>query len=41
MPDITLKFDFVSVLFSTDKYHAARMFTPGPIMSGFNIPGLA
>lgn len=29
------------VLLSTDTGHAARMFSPGPMMSGFRIPGLA
>lgn len=41
MPEIMLKVDFVFVLFSTDTGHAAKILTPGPIMSGFNIPGLA
>ncbi|KAM7494158.1 hypothetical protein LguiB_028767 [Lonicera macranthoides] len=26
---------------STENGHAARMFLPGPIMSGFRMPGLA
>jgi hypothetical protein len=41
VPEIMLNVDFVSVLFSTETGHAARMLTPGPIISGFNMPGLA
>lgn len=41
MPDITLKVNFVFVLFSKEICHAARMLTPEPIISGFKIPGLA
>ena len=29
------------ILLSTETAHAAKMLTPGPIMSGFRIPGLA
>ena len=36
-----LKVDFDFVLFSRGKGHAARMVTPGPMMSGFRMPGLA
>jgi hypothetical protein len=30
----------VVLLLPNDTGHAARMFNPGPIMSGFRIPGL-
>jgi hypothetical protein len=36
-----LNVDFVFLLLSTAYGHAARMSTPGPIMSGFKIPGLS
>jgi hypothetical protein len=36
-----LNVDFVFLLLSTAYGHAARMSTPGPMMSGFKIPGLA
>lgn len=41
MPDIILKVDFEFMLLSRGNGHAARIFTPGPIMSGFRMPGLA
>jgi hypothetical protein len=41
VPEITLNVDFKFVLLSRGTGHAARMLTPGPIMSGFRIPGLA
>ncbi|KVI11593.1 hypothetical protein Ccrd_009997 [Cynara cardunculus var. scolymus] len=41
VPDIRLNIgDFVLVLPASGIAHAARMPTPGPIMSGFRIPGL-
>lgn len=36
-----LNVDFECVLLSTGTGHAARMFTPGPIMSGFKILGIS
>ncbi|KAG5588892.1 hypothetical protein H5410_039406 [Solanum commersonii] len=41
VPDIMLKVDFVFVLLSMEVGQAARMLRPGPIISGFKIPGLA
>ena len=41
VPEIILNVDFVFLLLSTAYGHAARMSTPGPMMSGFKIPGLA
>ena len=41
MPDIMLNVDFEFMVLSREKGHAARMLTPGPIISGFRIPGLA
>nr|GLL45885.1 subtilisin-like protease SBT1.1 [Ipomoea trifida] len=41
VPEIMLNVGFESVLFSTETGQAAMMFTPGPTMSGFRIPGLA
>lgn len=40
MPLITLKLDF-ELLVLKENAHAARMLTPGPMMSGFRILGLA
>ena len=40
VPDIMLKVDFESVSLFRGNGQAARMFTPGPMMSGFKIPGL-
>ena len=40
VPEIMLNVDLVFVLFSTETGHAARMLTPGPIISGFKIPKL-
>lgn len=36
-----LNVDLLLFLPSMDSGHAARMFTPGPMMSGFRMPGLA
>lgn len=36
-----LKLTFEFVVLSTGNGHAARMLTPGPIKSGFRIPGFA
>lgn len=41
MPQRVSKVDSVLVLFSTDVGHAARMLIPGPIISGFSMPGLS
>lgn len=41
MPEIILKVDFELVSLSRGKGHAAKILTPGPILSGFKIPGLA
>lgn len=41
VPEIILNVDFVLVLFSTETGQAARIFTPGPKISGFRIPRLA
>jgi hypothetical protein len=41
VPEIMLKVDFEFVLLSRGNGHAAKMLTPGPMMSGFRIPGLA
>lgn len=36
-----LKVDFEFVQLSRGKGHAARMLTPGPMMSGLRMPGLS
>lgn len=41
VPEIMLNVAFVFVELSTERGHAARILTPGPIMSGFRIPGLS
>ncbi|KAF4369546.1 hypothetical protein F8388_019415 [Cannabis sativa] len=41
VPDIMLKAEFGFVSLSRRNGQAARMLTPGPMMSGFKIPGLA
>ena len=41
VPEIMLNVDFVFVLLSNGNGHAAKMLTPGPVISGFKMPGLA
>lgn len=41
VPDSILNMSLVFVFVSRGKGHASRMLTPGPIMSGIKIPGVA